>query len=63
MIEEAGGLCGVPDLSARWGVSLARAAQLAHHPSFPEPVGIVGRRRARIYLAAEADAWRLSRAQ
>jgi hypothetical protein len=55
-IDAVSGLHTVADLARRWGISKARADELAQHGDFPDPVIRVG--KSDIYTGIQADEFR-----
>lgn len=55
-IDAVGGLHTVRDLAYRWGISKARADELAKHPQFPDPIIRVG--KSDIFTGVQADEFR-----
>lgn len=48
---------GVSEVAEMIGVSRQRADQLSRQKGFPEPVGMLGKSRQRIWAEADVRAW------
>ena len=55
-IAAGDGLHTVADIARRWGISKARADELAKRPDFPTPLFRMG--RSAVYVGSEVDEWR-----